>query len=150
MYVFGGAGRLVPFLEHAVWHASTLIIISITVERYYAIVKPLRKLSVCHKPHPMRVLPFVWAIAALAAVPFIIMTTLQDTKFYDGQYSMSAYTEIICPCTMRQAHCKKYSPDALMPPSGSYSPSLLLGTGIDTALVLNGSLEQGLREMRIF
>jgi hypothetical protein len=45
---------------------------------------------------------------------------------------MSAYTEIICPCTTRQARYKKYSPDAQTPPSGSYSPSLSLGTGIST------------------
>jgi hypothetical protein len=36
---------------------------------------------------------------------------------------MNAFTEIICPCTTRQARYKKYtgSPDALTPPSGSYS-----------------------------
>jgi hypothetical protein len=44
--------------------------------------------------------------------------------------TMSAYTEIICPCTMRQARYKKYSPDTLMPPSRSYSPPLSLGTSI--------------------
>jgi hypothetical protein len=43
---------------------------------------------------------------------------------------MSAYTEIICPCTTHQAQYKKYSSAALTPPSGSYSPSLKLGTGI--------------------
>jgi hypothetical protein len=43
---------------------------------------------------------------------------------------MSAYTEIICPYTTRQTQYKKYSPDTLTPPSNSYSPSLLLGTGI--------------------
>jgi hypothetical protein len=36
--------------------------------------------------------------------------------------TLSAYTEIICPCTTRWTGYKKYSPDALMPPSGSYSP----------------------------
>jgi hypothetical protein len=33
--------------------------------------------------------------------------------------------EIICPCTTRQAHYKKYSPDALTPPSGSYFSALI-------------------------
>jgi hypothetical protein len=42
---------------------------------------------------------------------------------------VSTYTEIICPCTTRQAQYKKYSPDALTPPSGScfYSHSLVTG-----------------------
>jgi hypothetical protein len=44
--------------------------------------------------------------------------------------SMSAYAEIICPCTTCQTRLKKYSPDALTPPSGSYSPSLSLETGM--------------------
>jgi hypothetical protein len=43
---------------------------------------------------------------------------------------MSAYTKIICPCTTGQARYNNYSPDTLTPPSGSYSPSLSLGTGI--------------------
>jgi hypothetical protein len=46
-------------------------------------------------------------------------------------HCVSAYTEIISPCTKRRARYKKYSPDALMPPSGSYFSSLLL-TGIST------------------
>jgi hypothetical protein len=50
---------------------------------------------------------------------------------YDFQ-AMSEYTKIICPYTMRSARYKKYRPDALTPPSGSYSPSLLLGTGMST------------------
>ncbi|KAL8621374.1 hypothetical protein ACOMHN_048174 [Nucella lapillus] len=78
------SGKLVPFLEHAVVHASTLIILSITVERYYAICRPLRKLAVCHKPRPLRVLPLVWATAVITATPFIVMTELHDTQFYDG------------------------------------------------------------------
>jgi hypothetical protein len=44
--------------------------------------------------------------------------------------SMSADTEIICPCTTCQTRYKKYGPDALTPPSGGNSPSLSLGTGI--------------------
>ena len=74
-----------PFLEHASLHASTLIILSITVERYYAICRPLKKLSVCHKPNPLRVMPCVWSTAVLTSVPFVVMTSLERTKFFDGE-----------------------------------------------------------------
>lgn len=78
------SGKAVPFLEHAVLHASTLIILAITVERYYAICKPLKKLAVCHRPRPLRVLPVVWTTAIVTSVPFIIMTDLEETTFIDG------------------------------------------------------------------
>jgi hypothetical protein len=57
-----------------------------------------------------------------------------NTRSYDGCAMLlswiSAYTEIICPYTMCHARYKKSSLDALVPPSGSYSPSISLGTGI--------------------
>ncbi|XP_076461664.1 QRFP-like peptide receptor [Babylonia areolata] len=83
---FLGAGlcKMVPFLEHTVLHASTLIIVAITVERYYAICQPLKKLAMLHKPRPLRVLPCLWGVASLTAVPFVIMTNLQHTLFFDG------------------------------------------------------------------
>ncbi|XP_076439769.1 growth hormone secretagogue receptor type 1-like isoform X2 [Babylonia areolata] len=83
-YLGAALCKLVPFLEHTVLHASTLIIVSITVERYYAICRPLKKLAVCHKPRPLRVLPCLWATAILTSLPFIVMTSLDHTTFYDG------------------------------------------------------------------
>jgi hypothetical protein len=71
--------------------------------------------------------------------------TLREVSFFNCVFyffevvgsAMSAYTEIICPCTTRQAQYQKYSPDALTPPSFSYSPSLSLGTGIEALIAIS-------------
>jgi hypothetical protein len=54
---------------------------------------------------------------------------------------MSTYADIIWPCTTRQARNKKYSPDALTPPSFCYFPSLSLGTGISAFSLPHGITE---------
>jgi hypothetical protein len=56
-------------------------------------------------------------------------TDNKKSKFQLLSAVMSAYIEIICPCTTRQARYKKFSPDT---PSGNFPPSLSLGTGIST------------------
>lgn len=76
--------KAMPFLEHAVLHASTLIILAITVERFYAICMPMKKLAVCHRPRPLRVLPVLWSTAIVSSVPFVVMTRLVETTFIDG------------------------------------------------------------------
>jgi hypothetical protein len=60
-----------------------------------------------------------------------LVLTAYVSESMRGRVGMSAYTEIICPCAIRQARYKKSSPDLLTPPSGGYSPSLSLGTGIN-------------------
>lgn len=87
-------GKLVPALEHAVWHTSTLTIITITVERYYAICRPLRKLAICYRPRPLRVLPVLWSMTVLTSLPFVFMTRLQDSEFVDGTFSKVCGTRV--------------------------------------------------------
>jgi hypothetical protein len=62
-------------------------------------------------------------------------TTTVKTLTYMEQRRMSAYTKIICPCTKRQAGYKKYSPDALTPPSRSYFPFALIRDWYKRSLV---------------
>jgi hypothetical protein len=57
--------------------------------------------------------------------------TVKKFTFYIGMVQTNEHLyQNYLPYTTRQAQYKKYSPEALTPPSGSYSHLLLLETGI--------------------
>ena len=59
------AGKLVPFIELTVAHASILTILAISFERYYAICEPLKAGYVCTKTRAMVICVVCWFIAGL-------------------------------------------------------------------------------------
>ncbi|ESO97029.1 hypothetical protein LOTGIDRAFT_96553, partial [Lottia gigantea] len=73
--------KIVPYLEHLVLHASTLIILVITWERYFAICRPLRN---CNKPRPFLLISIMWVVAVITSLPFVFMTHLLEEVFIDG------------------------------------------------------------------
>ncbi|KAK3790345.1 hypothetical protein RRG08_062578 [Elysia crispata] len=77
--------KLVPVLEHSVVHASTLTILVISWERYHAICRPLKEFLLCNKPRPLPVVLCIWGVALLTSLPFLAMTILKDSTFYDGR-----------------------------------------------------------------
>lgn len=58
-------GKLVPFVELTVAHASILTILAISFERYYAICEPLKAGYVCTKTRAMVICVVCWFIAGL-------------------------------------------------------------------------------------
>lgn len=58
-------GKLVPFIELTVAHASILTILAISFERYYAICEPLKAGYVCTKTRAMIICVVCWFIAGL-------------------------------------------------------------------------------------
>ncbi|GFO44699.1 thyrotropin-releasing hormone receptor [Plakobranchus ocellatus] len=80
----GNQGKLVPVLEHSVLHASTLTILVISSERYNAICRPLKAFLLWNKPHPLPVVTCVWGVALLTSLPFLHMTSVKNSIFYDG------------------------------------------------------------------
>ncbi|BFY98642.1 hypothetical protein BsWGS_01682 [Bradybaena similaris] len=76
--------KLIPVLEHTTMQASTLTIVVITFERYHAICRPLDVFLRCNRPRPLSTLLCVWAIAIVASLPFVAMTTLGKQPYYDG------------------------------------------------------------------
>lgn len=58
-------GKLVPFVELTVAHASILTILAISFERYYAICEPLKAGYVCTKARAMVICVVCWCIAGL-------------------------------------------------------------------------------------
>lgn len=59
------AGKLVPFIELTVAHASILTILAISFERYYAICEPLKAGYVCTKTRAMIICVVCWVVAGL-------------------------------------------------------------------------------------
>ncbi|KAK3850137.1 hypothetical protein Pcinc_043134, partial [Petrolisthes cinctipes] len=58
-------GKLVPFLEYCVCHASVLTILVISFERYYAICRPLRASYTCTKMRACTCILTIWAAAVM-------------------------------------------------------------------------------------
>ncbi|XP_035671764.1 growth hormone secretagogue receptor type 1-like [Branchiostoma floridae] len=64
----------VPYIEFSTYHASTLTIIAIGVERYYAICLPLSCKHVLRGSFILRILCALWLTAFLTSVPVIFIT----------------------------------------------------------------------------
>lgn len=65
LITFTFAGKLVPFVELTVAHASVLTILAISFERYYAICEPLKAGYVCTKTRALLICLAAWVVAAL-------------------------------------------------------------------------------------
>jgi hypothetical protein len=59
------SGKIVPFVELTVAHASVLTILAISFERYYAICEPLKASYVCTKARALTICLLAWLFAAL-------------------------------------------------------------------------------------
>lgn len=68
----------VPFIELAVSHASVLTILAITVERFYAICRPLRAGEVCTKTKAFVTCIIAWLISFGSTAP--ILNIVQYTE----------------------------------------------------------------------
>lgn len=88
------AGKMVPFIELMVAHASILTILAISFERYYAICEPLKAGYVCTKTRALFICIGCWLIAGLftrfALSPLNIVNFILS-MFYN-------VSEFVCRC----------------------------------------------------
>lgn len=71
------AGKLVPFLENSVAHASVLTILTISFERYFAICYPL----MCSTRRSIIIITIVWIVALLSASPYAIINYTAQEEY---------------------------------------------------------------------
>jgi len=64
--VFSSIGKLVPFAELSVAHASVLTILAISLERYIAICRPLRANYTCTKHRAAGLCIAIWIVGFIA------------------------------------------------------------------------------------
>ncbi|RUS78462.1 hypothetical protein EGW08_013785, partial [Elysia chlorotica] len=75
---------MVPVLEHTVVHASALTVVVITFERYLAICRPHSRFRLSTNCGFSITILCIWICATLTSLPFLDMTSLDQSTFYDG------------------------------------------------------------------
>ncbi|XP_033757421.1 LOW QUALITY PROTEIN: cholecystokinin receptor type A-like [Pecten maximus] len=73
--------KAIPLLENAVIHASILTILAITTERFNAICFPLKRTLKFTARVVVKVIAVIWIVSYVTAMPFVFMTSVEDTRF---------------------------------------------------------------------
>ncbi|GAB6031577.1 hypothetical protein CHUAL_009342 [Chamberlinius hualienensis] len=76
--------KVVPFLELAAAHVSALTILAISIERYYAICKPLKAGYKLTRMRKLVIIISLWLFATLATSPLITMTHYVMVDYTDN------------------------------------------------------------------
>ena len=61
-----------------------LTILAITLDRYYAVCHPIKAQYTCTFDRMLKTVGVVWAIAAVASSPLIVIAQFRDSRFVDG------------------------------------------------------------------
>ena len=77
-------GKLVPLLENGALSVSIMTMMAVTAERYNAICHPFKRNLSCTISTTVKTIAVVWFAGIVLAVPFLIITELEDAVFYDG------------------------------------------------------------------
>ncbi|CAF0972074.1 unnamed protein product, partial [Brachionus calyciflorus] len=75
--------HLIAFIENCMGNASLLSIFLITIERYYAICRPLKIKSVMPPSRTLKLVSLIWVICITINLPFIYWTEYKSKHFYD-------------------------------------------------------------------
>lgn len=86
--------KMVPYLENTVAAGSTLTIIAISLERYYAICCPLKAQYTCTRMRTIKIVLVIWVLSSALCVPFIVMTHYGDSVYVDGSTVKTCMTLI--------------------------------------------------------
>ncbi|XP_066958082.1 neuromedin-U receptor 2-like [Macrobrachium rosenbergii] len=88
-------GKVVPYVEFLVAHASLLIILAISVERYRVICHPLTAAAKCSRARAMGACALMWGIATVVTSPVIVLTEYTQVRYIDNSLVPVCYTSIV-------------------------------------------------------
>ncbi|XP_077992109.1 growth hormone secretagogue receptor type 1-like [Glandiceps talaboti] len=86
--------KLSPFLDRTTAHASVLTLVSLAIERFYAICYPLKAQYKCTPGKTIKICFLIWIVASLSTVPNIMSTVHEPRHDADGNivYDCRTYT----------------------------------------------------------
>ncbi|XP_074648336.1 thyrotropin-releasing hormone receptor-like [Tubulanus polymorphus] len=76
--------KFLPYLECSVVNASIQTIIAISLDRFYAICKPLKAHCTSTFRRTLKILSVIWVVSQLLAVPFFFIADYKNSTFVDG------------------------------------------------------------------
>nr|XP_045584482.1 growth hormone secretagogue receptor type 1-like [Procambarus clarkii] len=79
-------GKIVPYVEMSVVHASALSLVVISLERYHVICQPLQAGYRCTKTKAVIAIAIIWVVAFISAGPLLRIVQYSYVKFYDGTW----------------------------------------------------------------
>ncbi|XP_071090594.1 QRFP-like peptide receptor [Haliotis cracherodii] len=87
--------RLVSFLENFVTHASIMIILAVSLGRFFAVAHPLRTYSSGSKSKAMLIMVVIWIVVLAVTSPFLVMAhTTEEYHFIYQEYVSICITPI--------------------------------------------------------
>ncbi len=89
------AGKLVPFLENTAAQTSVLTICAISIERYYAICRPLKVRIIFTHTGTAKILCAFWVLSSCFTLPLTIITKYRSATFHDGTPVYVCRTQIL-------------------------------------------------------
>ncbi len=83
---FGNAWcKLVQYLVHASVYGSVYTLVLLSLDRYLAVVYPVRSISLRTVWHTAVAIVVTWAVVLCACVPMLFVFGAQDIKFAHGE-----------------------------------------------------------------